>query len=202
MAMMESTKKCNKCGVLLVAGCNWYESYRTNYTYMCIDCSRTNTNNLRYRNGSKPMSQNKSCSSYLGIHVAERVLSKVFDNVKPMSPTNHGFDFICNRGMKIDVKSSCNVTKNPKHSDRWTFTIRKNKIADYFLCLAFDNRKKLTPLHMWLIPGNMCENLHILSVSSTTISKLDEYTLDISKVVKCCDAARVTGYNQRIKCGD
>lgn len=138
------------------------------------------------RLGRKKFSENKTCSMYLGIHVAEQVLSKVFKNVEIMPMNNPGYDFVCNHGKKIDVKSSC-VHKN---QNGWVFAINKNEIADYFLCIAFDNRKNLNPLHLWLLPSNHVNNMNKASISPKTIHKWDEYKLEISPVVSCCDHIR------------
>ena len=96
-------------------------------------------------NELKPMKLNKKCSQFLGCHVAERVLSHVFKDVQRMSNGNKGYDFICNKGFKIDVKSSC-IQKN----NSYIFSIRYNNIADYFLCIAFDNRENLNPQYIFV----------------------------------------------------
>ncbi len=93
--------------------------------------------------------KNQYCSIYLGIYIAEQSLKKVFKNVVWMSIRNKGYDFVCDKGNKIDVKSSC-----LRFSNGWSFVISKNKIADYFLLVAFDNRENIKPLHLWLIKGN------------------------------------------------
>lgn len=145
----------------------------------------------RYRKkyGGKPMSKNRECSSFLGVHVAERVLSEVFKDVQKM-PMNHpGYDFICNRGMKIDVKSSTtHTTQRPV--DSWSFDINGNAIADYFLCIAFDNRDDLNPLHIWLIPGNAVNDKLTIGISATTIAKWDTYALCIENAARCCDSMK------------
>ena len=146
---------------------------------------------IKYRRkiGMLPMDENKECSLYLGVHVAERVLSKVFENVIRQPPKNRGFDFICGHGFKIDVKSSCiRHRKWANHS--WIFNICKNKIADYFLCLAFDDRKKLTPIHIWLLPAEKFNHLTIAGISTSTIDKWNGYTLDIDRVSECCNVIR------------
>ena len=99
---------------------------------------------------------------------------------------NPGYDFICNRGKKIDVKSSC-----IRRGNTWIFRINYNTIADYFLCLAFDNRADLNPMHIWLLPSNITSHLSGASIGFSTISKWDEYRLDISKVSMCCDLMRI-----------
>ena len=107
-----------------------------------------NSNNIHIKNTftkynykSKPT--NKKSSNYLGITCAEQVLSKIFKGVEIMPYCYKGYDFKCNNGFLIDSKSSC-VSKGKYNN--WQFHINKNKIPDYFLCLAFDNRKDLNPL--------------------------------------------------------
>ena len=143
----------------------------------------------RYTKGSLSMNLNKSCSSYLGVHIAEQVLFKIFKNVKQMPPNNAGYDFICNKGMKIDVKSSTFKLdkRRKKLNGRWYFTINKNTIPDYFLCIAFDNRKNLNPLYLWLIPANKINYLKSASISKSTINKWSQYSQPINKVIACCN---------------
>ena len=150
-----------------------------------IKIRRDNRNRER---GLLPMSENRGCAIFLGIHVAERVLSKVFKNVEIQPHGNPGFDFICNKGMKIDVKSSCiRINKNINY---WNFHIDKNKIADYFLCLAFDNRNDLNPLHMWLLPADKFNNKTGAGILVNKINKWDKCALDINKVSVCCDVIK------------
>ena len=131
------------------------------------------------------MNENKSCSLYLGVHVAETVLSKVFDNAERMPNGNKGFDFICNKGKKIDVKSAC-IGKN----GNWQFFINKNMIADYFLCIAFDSRETLNPIHLWLIPSEEVCNMTSISVRPSTIDKFEGYSMDINDVCVACNDIR------------
>ena len=143
----------------------------------------------RYKNGGNLMSENTECSQYLGVHVAERVLSKVFKDVVQMPHNNPGYDFICNKGKKIDVKSSC----SHKKGRNWTFDIGRNQIADLFLCLTFDNREDLNPLNIWLIPGDIINHLTTASISKSTLSKWDKFKLDIDKVASCCTTLKHGG---------
>ena len=149
---------------------------------------------IRYKNGAQSMNKNKTCSSYLGVHIAEQVLSKVFKNVQTKLYGHKGYDFICNSGYKIDVKSGClNSFYNKKYHKNyysWKFCIKQNKIADYFLCLAFDNRTDLNPEHIWLIPGDILNGKHSINISESKLSKWDEYKLDINKVISCCNILR------------
>jgi len=131
--------------------------------------------------------KSKNCGMYLGIYIAERVLSKVFEGVHRMPIRNHGYDFICSNGYKIDVKSACLHSKGKYVG--WTFIIKKNKIADYFLCLAFDNRESLNPLHMWLIPGNIINHLAGLGIgeNNKSVLKWAKYERSLDKVISCCN---------------
>ena len=98
-----------------------------------------------------PMNKNKECAQYLGIYICENkeFLSKILNIVECMPITNPGYDVVCEKDKKIDVKCSCLDNYN-----RWNFNIRKNKIADYFLMIAFDNRENLNVIHIWLVNGN------------------------------------------------
>ena len=135
------------------------------------------------------MSDNKDCAAFLGVYVAERVLSHVFKHVQRMPNNNPGYDFICGRGYKIDVKSSC-CYHSKTQADRWAFKIRKNQIAEYFLCLAFDNRESLNPEHIWLIPAENISDHENTSISIMRLDKWSEYELDIDRVSTCCNILR------------
>ena len=191
---------CRDCGVELNDE-NWYISQQKANRRICKSCElkknkqwrmanpeKARAQKMRYnrKQGQLPFSKNKKCPQYLGVHIAERVLSYAFKNVQRMPLHNSGFDFICGQGYMIDVKSSC----KQKNRNGWGFRIGHNTIADYFLCLAFDNREDLNPLHAWLIPGEKINHLTGTSICPSTIHKWDEYKLDISKVVKCCDVLR------------
>ena len=156
---------------------------------LCVNCYKTkNSCDRKHRLGlSRPFDENKDCSSYLGV-IAEQVLSKVYKDVQVMPYGNPGFDFICNKGYKIDVKSGCTRINNK--SNNWIFIIKKNKIPDYFLCLAFDNRNDINPLYYWLIPNHIVNDKVSIGISKSTINKWDEYKLDINKVIECCNNMR------------
>lgn len=163
-------------------------------------------NNRRYITGKYlPMSENSTCPKYLGVHIAERVLEKVeiFKGFIRMPEGTKDYDFLCPKGYKINVKSSC----LSKHND-WNFYIRKNKIVDYFLLLAFDNREDLNPLHIWLLRGKelfykkssnrniILNEMSTFTISNTQIDKgglklftMKKYELvdKLDKIVKCCN---------------
>ncbi len=142
--------------------------------------------NKYYARGGQPMATNKDCSHYLGVHIAEGLVAKYFKNPVRMPMHNKGYDFICSNGYKIDVKSSV-VTK----SNQWLFSIKKNKIADYFLCLGFDNRRDLNLLHVWLFPGLIVNNKTGISSITSKISKWSQYEKPIEDIKNCCETLKV-----------
>ena len=179
-------KICRFCGIELVVWHNWLESRKRGCEYACNSCELKRSRAYSLKIGRLPMSVNKECASYLGCHIAENVLKTVFDNVKVMKFGNEGYDFICAKGMKIDVKSAC-ITSDYKHPGRWQFSIKRNVIADYFLCLAFDNRDDLNPIHLWLIEGTEINHLNGLHISTSNTDKWARCELDINKVVLKCN---------------
>ncbi len=148
-----------------------------------------------YSLGITSMKINKKCGMFLGCHVAEKVLGHVFKDVKRMSSNNKGYDFICNKGFKIDVKSSCLHKKN-----NYQFSIKYNKIADYFLCIGFDNRETLNPQHIWLFKSNdisindkakrIFKNINGLTIKNNPDNLLlyskYELTDKLKETIDCC----------------
>ena len=156
--------------------------------------SNESQRNWRHRTGRHGlMSKNKSCSIYLGIWVAERALSTFFDRIQKAPYGKTGFDFICNRGAKVDVKSSCLYVYPHNSSSHWSFDIRRNVIADYFLCLAFDNRESLNPQHVWLVPSKKVSAFASLKISNSQrgLAKWKEFERPLDKVITCCNLMRV-----------
>lgn len=147
-----------------------------------------------YRTGKRrPMSKAKDASGYLGVYIAERALSNFFDNITRMPNCNPGFDFLCGRGFKIDVKSSC-LSKTKGCHGGWHFCIKKNKTADYFLCLAFDDRESLNPMHVWLIPGYAVNDLRTIYIpNSDKMFRWNIYERPLDRVLGCCDKIRQEG---------
>lgn len=148
-------------------------------------------NKNRYKNGIRtPGIKNKDCPYFLGVAVAENILSKVFKNVKRMLDTNPGFDFTCDKGYKIDVKASCFYTK--KNNPCWMFHINKNKIPDYFILIGFDNRKDLNPMKLWLVPKDILKDKVGLSITNTerSLKKWKQYELGnkLDEVITCCSS--------------
>jgi hypothetical protein len=178
----------------------------------CIECDKTRvaaysadhrekarTRVKKFRETHKRKSYSikdvKESSFYLGVHVSERALSNFFDHIERMPMGNPGYDFLCGRGHKIDVKSSCLHRPNCKDhpgTARWTFSIFRNRVADYFLCLAFDNIDDLNPQHVWLIPGNIINNKSKVSItnSARSLPKWSVYERPLDRVLACCETMK------------
>lgn len=183
---------CIKCNTNLVIGENWGEWNAKFGIYVCKKCVNKRVNAYNHTHGKTiPMSQNTACSSFLGVHIAEGLLNKFFKNeVKRMAYGNRGYDFICGKGYKVDVKSSCihkhrNTGKKTIYS-KWGFSIRKNKVADYFLCIAFDNRESLCVLHAWMIPGKDVNDKNGIAISTKNVNRWKHYEIDSSLINECC----------------
>lgn len=143
----------------------------------------------REERGHESMYTNKHCTSYLGVAVAERLIKHLFNDVIMMPYGFPDYDMICNKGKKINVKSSTIRVRQSNYStmNYWRFTINCNKIAEFFLCVAFDNINDINPLYMWMIPGKELNNQSDISISQSTIHKWDQYKFDITDAKKCCD---------------
>lgn len=141
-------------------------------------------NGGRQKQGHVSMYENKSCSSYLGVVIGERLCRFLFKDVETMPYGSPGYDIICNKGKKINIKTKCIVLKQEKI--RWIFSIRQNKIADYFILIAFDNVKDLNPLYMWMIPGYEVNNQISVSISLSMIHKWDKWKMNINDAQLCC----------------
>lgn len=164
---------------------------------------RTNhpNNNINYRHSTgrcKSMYENKQCSAYLGITIAEKALSRIFKHIKRMPYGNPGYDFECDKGYLIDVKSAClHLLKNG--SFRWTFKVDENTKADYFLFLLFNNREELKPMYVLLIPGSLINNKQCIGITNTpkSLAKWAEYMQPLDKVEECCGKMRNINVNER-----
>ena len=122
-----------------------------------------------YKSGRKRhMADAKDSASFLGVYVTERILGHIFNSTKRMPNGNPGYDFVCGKGFKIDAKSSCLRFYPNTRGSFWQFHTERNTTADYFFCLAFDNRESLEPVHIWLIPGNVINHLTTLSITNSS----------------------------------
>ena len=195
-------KKCRKCGKELTDE-NWSPSGRKRGDRICKYCKREqvrlwrkeNPDKVRVewtrqhrKNGHLPMSENKDSPSFLGVYVNEMLIRHRFKEIKVMPYGYPGYDFICNKNMKIDAKSAC-LDKN----GHWLFVIRRNTIADYFLCVAYDDREHLNIMHVWLIPGRDVNRFTGISISPSTIHKWDKYIYGIEGFSMCCNEMKNGG---------
>lgn len=185
----EGYKVCGHCGIRKPVSMFYKRSDRKNgYKSDCIDCILEKREAYRLSKNIRPYYENKECSMYLGIHVAERVLSHCFATIERMPMNNPGYDFVCGKGFKIDVKSACRINRYPGIG--WQFNIAQNKMADYFLCLAFDTRKDLAPEHIWLIPGSAINHQKYASIGLNTLRGWSQYERPIDGVLSCCNAMK------------
>jgi hypothetical protein len=139
-----------------------------------------------HKNGGKYMHENKECAMFLGCYVAENILSKEFKNITKMKYNNPGYDYICSKGYKIDVKSACLTGKNKDHLQ---FRIAENKIANYFLLIGFDNRELLNPLYIWLIQGSLINDkkMIVISTNEKSLNKYKMYERPLTNAIMCCN---------------
>jgi len=72
----------------------------------------------------------------------------LFEGSQRMRLGNPGYDIVCNKGYKIDVKASTLSVTNT-----FGFNINENRIADYFILIGYNNIIELKPLHIWIIGG-------------------------------------------------
>jgi hypothetical protein len=104
-----------------------------------------------------PMSENESCPCYLGVHIGENIadpiLTEIFGGIEKRMPNNYsGYERIVKGGYKVDIKTATMTVVDNEYL--WPFQIRYNDMADYFLLLAFGNRKDKNLIHIWLIKRN------------------------------------------------
>lgn len=204
--VIDGKKLCPRCGQIKPTDA-FSIHHKGKYTGLpfswCKMCSRSATkrweqanpdHHIEYRQRvgiTRPLENAKDCSTYLGVYVAERALSRFFDNIQRAPRCTPGYDFICGKGFKIDVKGACQI----RHSSGypcWYFNIKQNKVADYFLCLAFDTREDLNPVHVWLIPGtdiNCRTGLYIFA-GPRSIARWKKYERPLDKVNTCCEEMR------------
>jgi hypothetical protein len=149
------------------------------YHPYCRKCFTEYVKNRRHTlKQNLPLNENPSCASYLGVYLSETVLSQIYNSVVRAPYGNHGFDFICGKGHKIDVKSSC----RGKRTDGWSFYPNRNKIADFFICLAFDSRENFTPLHVWIVPGNIVNHLTGFHITPFNMKRWTRYERPLGNI--------------------
>jgi len=133
----------------------------------------------------------------------EKLLCKLFNDVKPMPLHNPGYDFLCSRGYKVDSKARC-LSYPRKANPIWMFRLADdknhlNKTADYFACVAYDDPNYLNPVHFWLIPSNAVNkfgrrvnDLTGLGITNTPecLAYWSQYEKPIDKVIECCTSMK------------
>ena len=195
--MKPSVKICSRCKQQKpISNFSKHCRSRDGYQWWCNKCKTDWETKRKHRLGiARPMTEAKDIGMYLGVVIAERVLSHVFNQVIKMPHGNPGFDFICGKGYKVDVKSGCLHTRTERDGyrrTRWKFRIGKNTIAQYFVCLGFNDRDSLEPLRMWIIPGEMVQHLDTICITNTpkTLKKWEKYERPVGKVLSCCAEMR------------
>jgi hypothetical protein len=96
-----------------------------------------------------PIKENRLDNKFIGVYIGENGIAKIYEGSKRMSYHNPGYDVICPKGYKIDVKATVLSRYNA-----FSFGIQQNKIADYFALVGFNNIIELEPLHIWIIKND------------------------------------------------
>lgn len=127
-----------------------------------------------YPGMTSPVKENRKMAKFLGVHIAENAVVKLFEGAQRMPYNNIGYDIICPKGYKMDVKATVLSRYNI-----FNFHISRNMIADYFILVAFNNIIELEPLHLWIIGGNEAglRDLNMLCIrnESDHLSKYQKY---------------------------
>lgn len=192
---MKSIKKCPDCKISKPLSEFYKDISRFDgvQTY-CKDCTKKQKRTLEWmhRTGKcRPFAEARDCSDFLGVHVAEQVIAKTFKNVTRTPYGYHGYDLVCSKGYRIDAKAACIGRPKGRH-DRWTFGIYNNTDADYFMCIAFNNRDDLDPQHIWMIPGDKINHLECFCITDVprSLKKWQEYEKPIDKIASCCNVMK------------
>jgi hypothetical protein len=181
--------KCRDCGCELTDE-NWLTAYQLRNRAQCKACknlyekqwrvdnpdkAHKRDARLRRNKGIPKLENSLTCPSFLGVHLAENMVSEVFNEAKMMPYGHKGFDMICPKGKTVDVKSAC--AGEYRGTRRWIFHIKENKVPDYFMCVAYDSRDEQNVEHVWFIPGNTINHLKGLCISESTMERMDSYKL-------------------------
>ncbi len=134
----------------LIAGCKNAREYYDKLAQK-LGC-RNNSERVkirRWNNGEcSPMSENYECASYFGVHIAENYISKLFEDPVVAPYGTRGYDWICKKGKKIELKSRCLQRQGKRIG--WNFTgIDYNTTADYFMLSGWKDRESL--LHLYVL---------------------------------------------------
>ena len=146
----------------------------------------------REKLGCHSMYENKSSAQYIGIVINERLIKHLYPDAVMNNYGFPGYDFTCQKGKKVDAKASAIHIRQNVNSRvvNWQFAIRRNKIPDFFLCVAYNNIDNPTPLHIWMIPAEEINDQSGIKISATTIHKWNRWKIDIDKAQACCTAMK------------
>lgn len=173
-------KVCTKCGLSKPLTEYWFRKTGPSAgtpLSICRKCDskRAKANWIKVH-GKDVSLNNKSCPNYLGIAIAETILSHEFPGFKRMPYGNPGYDYDCPQGFKIDVKSAC-IHLSRYGIPKWSFQLKKNKVPHFYIFAAFDNRTDLNLLHIWLIPGSLINTKTGIAILNTPegLAKWSQY---------------------------
>jgi uncharacterized CHY-type Zn-finger protein len=185
------TRICSACKQVLPFDAFYEVDHERGYhSSRCKACDTKYAKARRNAKGTQiPLEQAKDIGAYLGVYIVERLLGSVFKTTIRMPYGNPGYDFICGKGFKVDVKASCRHHKG-KAADRWHFNIKKNKTADYFACFAMDSRQSLNPEHFWLFPSCVISNKHSLVIFEDHLDLWGAYEQPLDRVIQGCAVIR------------
>ena len=204
VSKMQATKRCPRCGKVkshaefYIRKSGKQIGQPMSYCKPCLDqCNRDRLKShpgygkerAHARGENRPVEEAKNTASWLGVYVAEQILSRIFDNICKMPVNNPGYDFVCGKGFMIDAKSSC-LHISTGRTPRWLFHICRNEAPDYFLCLGFnDDRDNLMPLHIWLIPAKVVNSRVGLTITNSKagLAGWAKYERPVDKVITCCN---------------
>lgn len=171
---------CRSCGIEYAREYRRINRARINKRHIELCCAKTSR---------LPMSKSKNSPLFLGVYVAESILSHVFGAVQRMAPNFPGYDFICGKGYKIDCKSAC-LSNTKLRVPGWNFYIGRNGAPDYFICLAFDDRTSLSPQHVWIIPSEDVNTKKSFIISQNTLHKWKRYEHPLDDILSICNIMR------------
>ena len=106
----------------------------------------------------------------LGIDITNQIFQDLYPRAQFISDA-HRYDFILN-DLKIDVKGA--VFSN----GHWAYAIQRNKIADVFFLMGFDEDYNL--LKMWCIPASDISHLTGIAISRGTLKRWEEYVIPMN----------------------
>jgi hypothetical protein len=187
------TKYCNFCNQHLpITEFAYGHTTRCKKCRTSYECTRLHKLGVR-----KPYNENKGCTLYFGSHIAEKLLLSTFSNVNKAPMNNPGYDFVCGKGFKVDVKASCIIHGERKlksgvvkQTPYWLFNIKFNDVADQFAFIAFDSRDSLVPLHFWIVPADVVNKKYNVTIFPSTFHKWSKYERPIDKMLSECTTTK------------